>query len=138
MTSSGSTMVNVSVSDVVTYLRVEGGFSEALASVVRRRLLLQAADEAGIAASASELQRTADAWRALHGLHKAEDTRAWLAANGLSTDALGDYLEENIRISKARDQIADTRAAEVAESAEVKKLIREIAVEDWLARKLAE
>lgn len=138
MTQIDGRTIQVSVADVVTWLRIEGGFADALSNVVRRRLLLQAADEAGITASAEELQRAADAWRALRGLHKASDTHAWLAANGVSTDTLEGYLEENIRISKARDHLAEQHAAAAAETPEVKNLIRELSVEAWLTRKLAE
>ena len=57
---------------------------------------------------------------------------------GLSPDTLETYLVENIRISKARDFLAEQHAAAAAETPEVKSLIRELSVEAWLARKLAE
>ena len=80
MSDVGNGPLEVSVGDVVSYLRIEGGFSEALASVVRRTLLLRAADEAGVSATTDELQRVADAYRAINGLHKASDTVAWMRA----------------------------------------------------------
>ncbi len=138
MSEVGNSGLEVSVGDVVSYLRIEGGFSEALASVVRRKLLLRAADEAGVSATTDELQRAADAYRAINGLHKASDTVAWMRNNGITTDVLEKHLEENIRISKARDHIAETCAASIAGRPSVKALIRELSVEDWLNRKIAE
>lgn len=134
MSNTVEKSLNVSVADVVAYLRIEGGFSEALAQVVRRKTLLQAADEAGIVATSEELQRAADAYRAIHGLHKASDTLAWMRNNGITTETLENHLEENIRISKVRDQIAEQCAAKIADTPAVKALIRELSVEDWLAR----
>jgi len=138
MSELGSGTLEVSVGEVVSYLRIEGGFSEALANVVRRKLLLRAAEEAGLSASGEELQRAADAYRALNGLHKASDTVAWMRNNGITADVLERHLEENIRISKARDHIAATCDGSITESPVVKTLIRELSVEDWLNRKLAE
>ena len=137
MSTMNESALNITVSDVVSYLRIEGGFSEALAQVVRRQLLLKAAGKAGITASPEELQRTADAYRATRGLHKAADTEAWMRNNGITLEALEKHLEENIRISKARDHIAATNAENVAGSAPAKALIRELAVEDWIAREMA-
>lgn len=138
MSNAVEQLLNVSVADVVAYLRIEGGFSEALAQVVRRKTLLRAADEAGIVATAEEVQRAADAYRAIHGLHKATDTVAWMRNNGITTDTLEKHLEENIRISKARDHIAEQCAADIADAPAVKALIRELSVEGWLARVAAE
>lgn len=138
MSTASEQTLQISVSEVVDFLRIEGGFSEALASVVRRKYLLRAADGAGIEATPEELQRAADAYRAMHGLHKAADTQAWMANNGITVDKLEKHLEENIRISKARDHIADECGPAIAGAPKVKKLIRELAVEDWLARQAAE
>ncbi len=138
MSEVGKSALEVSVGDVVSYLRIEGGFSEALSNVVRRKVLLKAADDAGLSATTEELQRAADAYRAVNGLHKASDTVAWMRNNGITADVLEKHLEENIRISKARDHIAETCADTVAERPAVKALIRELSVEDWLNRKIAE
>ncbi|MCC6144870.1 MAG: hypothetical protein IT368_13775 [Candidatus Hydrogenedentes bacterium] len=138
MSNAVEQSLNVSVADVVAYLRIEGGFSEALAQVVRRKTLLHAADQAGIVATAEEIQRAADAYRAIHGLHKATDTVTWMRNNGITTDTLERHLEENIRISKARDHIAEQYAANIADTPAVKALIRELSVEGWLARTVAE
>lgn len=138
MSSTNNQALQISVSEVVTYLRIEGGFSEALANVVRRKYLLQAADEAGVSASAEELQRAVDAYRAIHGLHKAADTQAWMTNNGISVEALEQHLAENIRISKARDYLAEKNTPAIAETPAVKSLIRELAVEDWITQQMAE
>jgi hypothetical protein len=138
MSDVGTCAIEVSVGEVVSYLRIEGGFSEALSHVVRRKLLLRAADEAGISASTEELQRAADAYRAINGLHKASDTVAWMRNDGITADVLEKHLEENIRISRARDHIAASCDASITEQPVVKTLIRELSVEDWLNRKLGE
>ena len=130
--------LEVSVGEVVSYLRIEGGFSEALSNVVRRKLLLKAAEDAGISATTEELQRATDVYRAVNGLHKASDTVAWMRNNGITTDVLEKHLDENIRISKARDHIAAGCDGSIIEKPIAKALIRELSVEDWLNRKLAE
>ena len=53
-------------------------------------------------------------------------------------DTLEKHLEENIRISKARDHIAEQCAGDIADTPAVKTLIRELSVEGWLGRALAE
>lgn len=138
MPVSDQDSLQVSVSEVVDFLRIDGGFSKALSDVVRRKYLLRAADSAGIQAAPEELQRAADAYRALNGLHKAADTERWMANNGITVDKLEKHLEENIRISKARDHIADEWGPRIADAPAVKKLVRELAVEDWLAHQAAD
>lgn len=137
MSGSSESVLNVSVSEVVSFLRIEGGFAEALGQVVRRKLLLNAAAAAGIEATPAELQRAADVFRATRGLHKAADTDAWMRTHGITLDDLEKHLDENIRISKARDHIAAQDGARAAESAAVRALIRDLAVEEWLSKEMA-
>jgi hypothetical protein len=93
------------VAEVVDYLKVSGGFKSAVGEVFRRRMTVEAAKKHGLTVSAKELQKEADIFRAERGMHKAIDTKNWLASNGLSVEAFEQFLETNLLISKFKDAL---------------------------------
>ncbi len=97
--------IEVTVAEVVDYLRVTEQFIPAVREVVERKITAQAARKSGITVSAGELQRAADAFRTVKDLGKASDTQRWLNSAGISVEALEEFLETNILISKFKDRL---------------------------------
>jgi len=129
-----SEAVQVTVLDVVDYLRISGEFGPALEEVVRRRVTADAAAKSGIKVTAAELQKAADGFRAIRDLLKASDTERWLKANGITLDAFESYLETNILISKFKDQLARQAGERFAKAKGVKDATRELAYCEWLEK----
>ena len=127
--------IEVAVAEVVDYLRITGGFAPALREVVQRKVTADAAKSAGLKVTKAQLQKASDAWRLANGLNKATDTEAWLAANGVTVDALEDYLETNLLMSKLKDQLEEKTAKKKFLASEgVKESVRQMIYADWLAK----
>jgi hypothetical protein len=125
----------IGVREVVEYMRMTGTLAQVLAEVEKRRMTAQAAKNEGISVSVKELQKAADDFRVDHGLHKACDTRSWLQSNGLSLRAFEEYLEANLLISKFQDLLAArARRHKFIPSRTIKKDLREMVYQDWLAK----
>ena len=134
--TKGTKDLEISVAEVVDYLKIRGEFSPALAAVVRRKVAAEGARAAGLRATTAELQKAADAFRVVNDLHKAADTAQWLAANGLTLEALEDYLETNILISKLKDKLAKSAPKKITGSAVVQECVRDAAYQQWLTEAL--
>ena len=133
--AKSSPEIEVAVAEVVDYLRITGGFAPALREVVQRKVTAAAAKKAGAKVTKGQLQKAADAWRLANGLNKASETEAWLAANGVAVEALEDYLETNLLMSKLKDQLEKKTAKKKYLAAEgIKESVRQMIYEDWLAK----
>ncbi len=69
-------------------------------------LIQQGAEREGIAPSDEELQAEADGVRVALGLHRAADTRAWLAARGVSVDDFETYVQRIVCARKLKARVA--------------------------------
>ena len=135
--AKSSPEIEVAVAEVVDYLRITGGFAPALREVVERKVTAEAAKKAGITVTKAQLQRASDAWRLANGLNKASDTEAWLSANGITVEALEDYLETNLLMSRLKDQLEKkTAKKKYLDSEGIKESVRQLIYEDWLAKAL--
>jgi len=125
--------IEVTVAEVVDYLRVTEQFIPAVREVVERKITAQAARKSGITVSAGELQRAADAFRTVKDLGKASDTQRWLNSAGISVEALEEFLETNILISKFKDRLEKkANRAKCCAHPSIQETIREMAYQDWL------
>lgn len=100
----------ITVDSVVDYLRITGGFTPILCEA-ERRMVAAAARKAGMTVDQEELQRASDVFRLSKGLDSAAATESWLKENGIALEALEEYLEINLLISKFKEIIrtgADT------------------------------
>lgn len=135
MAKKGATEIHVAVAEVVDFLRLKGDFAPALRQVVERKVAADAARKDGVAVTRAELQNTANAFRVMHGLHKASDTKKWLSASGLSVKALEEYLETSILISKWKDRLQSKVSVEECQrSPEIQAAIRELKYAEWLRK----
>lgn len=129
--------MEVAVAEVVDYLRLNGQFAPALKEVVMRKLASEAAREKGFKVTTAQLQRAADTFRAAQGLHKASDTKQWLSANGLTLDALEEYLTTNLLISKFKEHLGkNSNTRKYLASELVKDTVNELIYQDWMDRAL--
>lgn len=129
--------LEVTVAEVVDYLRITGQFAPALRQVITRKIAAETARERGIEVLDEELQKVADAFRHSIGLNKANDTEEWLTTHGVSLEALEDYLETNILMSALKDGLEqDTDKKKFMESPAIKESMRESIFQEWLAEKM--
>ena len=129
--------LEIAAADVVDYLRINGDFSPALREVVQKKITVQAARKAKLKVTTRELQKAADAFRMAHGLHKASDTNEWLESNGISLEALEEYLETNLLINKFKESLQKKVSnRKYLNSRSVKELVREMIYEDWLKKQM--
>src|SRR5205823_2136088 len=66
------------------------------------KLVRAAATQAGVTVSDDELQRVADVFRRRHGLTRADQTKQWLRANGLTLEDFEAGLEQGVLAAKFR------------------------------------
>jgi radical SAM protein with 4Fe4S-binding SPASM domain len=125
--------IEVTMEEVLQYLKLKGIFSSALHQVIERKLTLKAAREAGIKVSTRELERAVDTFRATHGLNKATDTQQWLESIGVSAEGLQSFVQTNLFIDKFKKKLL-TRANEKNGhlSQPLKNLIEEKVYREWL------
>jgi len=127
--------IEIEVAEVVDYLKLSGGFKSAVGDVFRRKVTAEVAKRHGIAVSTKELQKAADILRVDRGLHKAGDTEDWLASNGLSVDALEQFLETNLLISKFKGALEKkANLKKYHASSAVRDSVREMVYQDWWAK----
>ena len=129
--------IDVSVAEVVDFLRFNGQFMSALHEVVERKLTVAAAKKKGLGVTKAQLQKASDAFRIVNGLNKAKDTEKWLAARGITIEGLEDYLESNLLISKFKDEL-EKKASKTKYYAEqsIKDSVRDMIYQDWLAKEI--
>jgi hypothetical protein len=129
--------LDVSMAEVVDYLRMSGSFTTALRDVIERKIAVDAARKKGLKITNSELQKAADAFRVANGLNKASDTEEWMSARGITLDAMEEYLESNLLISKLKDDLEKKAPkTKYMSSPVVKETIREMSYRDWINKAL--
>jgi len=129
--------IEVSVAEVVDFLRVTGQFTPAIREVVERKITVEAAIKSGMKVTTAELQKAADAFRVLNDLSKAKDTERWLRSSGISIETLEAYLESNILISKFKEKLEKKAGkAKYLALAGIRESIRDRIYQDWLATQL--
>ncbi|MBW1682130.1 MAG: hypothetical protein JRF59_16895 [Deltaproteobacteria bacterium] len=123
--------------EVVDYLKITGQFLPAVHAVAARKKAAEAARRAGIRITVRQLQKAADAFRMANGLTRAKDTEAWLETNGITLEALEDYLETNLLISRFKKRLEkEANKAKYLKSRAVKETVRELIFRDWLEKSL--
>jgi hypothetical protein len=131
--------IEVSVAEVVDYLKLKGIFARALREVVQRKVTVSAAKEKGLSVSDVELQKVADAFRITNQLHDAKDTTEWLNSIGVSVEYLEGYLETNVLVKKFKDTLEkEIHIKDLLSNEEIKDDIRRIIYNDWLKQQIYE
>jgi peptidylprolyl isomerase len=98
----------LTVGGLFEWLRTQGRLGPLVREALAARLVREQARKADLSTKAEELQEAADHFRRRHGLYSAADTRAWLAAQGLSVDNFEASLEQDILAAKLRQHLTAT------------------------------
>lgn len=102
----------VSAGELVKFLKLKGEFSDVCQQLVRHKLIVEAADKIGIEVLPDEVQKRADDFRRIHGLHRAKDTYKYLDTLGIGVDEWETYLRESLVQEKVLERICSKAAVE--------------------------
>lgn len=128
-----SSDMEVTVAEVVDYLKITGRFIPSLRTVVERKVTAESARRAGVRVSGKDLQRASDVFRVSHDLSKASDMKRWMKAHGITQEVFEHYIETNLLISRFKDRLAKkTKASKTLASPVIHASIREMTYQDWL------
>ena len=78
--------IAITKEDIFHQVQLSCQIPELVEKIVERKIIISAAEEAGIEITKEELQKASDQMRVLSKLRNAEDTWAWLEKHGLSLD----------------------------------------------------
>jgi parvulin-like peptidyl-prolyl isomerase len=81
-----SKSINISKEDIFDQIKISGQIPGLVEAIATRKIITDAANNAGIKVEQQELQQAADNLRLANKLLKAEDTWAWLEKHHLSLD----------------------------------------------------
>ncbi|NEP91091.1 MAG: peptidylprolyl isomerase [Okeania sp. SIO2C2] len=96
-----SQSMTITAEDILNQVKLSLKTSELTEGIITRKIIMDAAQEAGIKVETEELQKAADIMRFVNKLHSAQETFAWLEKNCLSVDDL----EEVAYISIASEKL---------------------------------
>ena len=103
-----SKLLNVSQKEIIEQLKISCQVPSLLEAIATRKIISNAAREAGIKVDVEALQQAADALRAANRLIKAEDTWRWLQQHYLSIEDFEQLAERNlISVKLAHHLFAD-------------------------------
>ncbi|MEA5526900.1 peptidylprolyl isomerase [Nodularia spumigena] len=92
--------ITITKEDIFQQVKLSCKIPELVEQIVSRKIILAAAEEAGIKVETEELQKGADLLRLTNKLTSADDTWKWLEKHGLSIDDFEQIVYTNIIIGK--------------------------------------
>lgn len=92
--------LNVSKEDIFYHIKISCQIPNLLEGIATRKIIVDAANQAGIQVTKKELQEAADNLRLINKLVKAEDTWAWLQKYHLSVDDFEELARTNLISNK--------------------------------------
>jgi putative peptide maturation system protein len=99
----------LSLGSLLGWLHTQGRLGPLVREALAARLVQDQARQAGLSPTVEELQAAADAFRRRHGLHRAADTQAWLAARSLSVNDFETALEQELLAARLRSHVTAAR-----------------------------
>jgi len=91
-----SKAITISHEDILHQVKLSCQIPEIVEQIVTRKIIEDAAAEAGIKVETEELQKAADSLRLMSQLNSAEETKVWLQKNGLSLDDFEELIYNNV------------------------------------------
>jgi parvulin-like peptidyl-prolyl isomerase len=91
-----SQAITISSDDILHQVKLSCQIPEIVEQIVSRKIIANAAAEAGIKVETEELQKAADSLRLISKLNSAEETKVWLQKNGLSLDDFEELIYNNV------------------------------------------
>jgi parvulin-like peptidyl-prolyl isomerase len=95
-----SKAITISSDDILHQVKLSCQIPEIVEQIVTRKVIADAAAEAGIKVETEELQKAADQFRLVNKLRSADETWAWLKKYGLSLDNFEELIYNNLSIDK--------------------------------------
>lgn len=92
--------LTITNNDILHQIKLDCKIPEIVKQIITRKVITDAATEAGIKIETEELQAAADEMRLMNKLINAEDTWAWLNKNGLSIDDFEAIIYNNLLSTK--------------------------------------
>jgi len=103
-----SQAITISSQDILHQIKLSCQLPSVIEQIVTRKILIDAATEAGIKVETEELQQAADNIRLVGKLKTADQTRSWLKTNRLSLDDFEEMVHTNVISGKlAKHLFAD-------------------------------
>jgi len=102
----------ISTEDFVKLLRFTGVFDGLLEDVMKDKLTVHAAKQAGITITDEEVQERADMLRRAKGLHRAVDMNRYLDATRITLDDFEQYITEMLYHEKMLEQVGKDEAVD--------------------------
>ena len=101
-------VITISCEEILHQIKLSCQIPSIVESILTRKIIARAAEEAGIKAEPEELQQGADSLRLMSNLRSAESTWLWLQKHSLSLDDFEELVYTNIISSKlAKHLFAD-------------------------------
>ena len=83
-----SKSITITAEDILKQVKLSRQIPDIIEGIVSRKIIIDAAEEAGIKVETEELQKAADAMRLSQKLSSAQETFTWLEKHGLSVEDL--------------------------------------------------
>ena len=93
--------------EVEARLRLSGAWQEAIAELCLESAVVTLAEKEGLSVSDEPLQQAFDDFRRSRGLHKKEETTAWLEAAGLAVEDVERLVEAGLLHGQLAEQLVD-------------------------------
>ncbi|MBN3905573.1 MAG: peptidylprolyl isomerase [Nostoc sp. NMS1] len=100
-----SEFIVVSPKDIIYQIKLSCQFPTIVEGIIGRKIIIDAAQEAGIKVDTEELQEAADSLRMMNKLENAEATWSWLQKHDLSLDDLEELVYYNVLSSKLAEHL---------------------------------
>src|SRR5262249_29928598 len=107
-----ATLGGVSAHDLLRWLHQRRRLLPLLREAAAEQFLLREVRAAGLTVFDAELQKAADRFRYRHGLTSAEQTRQWLAREGLTADDFEAGLERELLVEKLKHHLTEPRVGD--------------------------
>lgn len=98
--------------DFVKILRLDNRFNTLIEPILIDKLMVRAAKQSGIIVTSAEVQERVDQFRRVEGLHRAQDTFAFLEALGVTLNEFETHMTEILYREKMLAQITRKEAIE--------------------------
>lgn len=95
-----SEAVTISQEEILHQIKLSCQVPSVIESILNRKIIMRAAEEAGITAEPEELQQAADRLRLISNLQSSDATWSWLQKHSLSLDDFEELVEASVISSK--------------------------------------
>ena len=124
--------LDISVEEVVDYLRIKDVFLKATREVLQRKLAAAEANDVGIWVSDEELQEGADIFRASKNLYTVDETEHWMKRIGITTETFESYIKISLFVDKFKDHLEQELDTQVFLSdSDISERLRELKFQKW-------